>query len=421
MSSEGSLFLRPLAPLDALQKALSLATALFPNSTIGLQFHTNVAHLHFTAVAPSTQIHHHESIKKFTDIFAQFSTGLECSNFSVGIHKDQSSPLVRYKLSADGLSAVIELQNVPQADNAIQIISKLSNMFTFISRSTLLAEHLPGPQQDLIKSQSIALADLHSAVSKIAQFNLEQVKEHSDFLRKATIDLDARSKKQDEELESKREAIDKQYRTRLEELEQREREHQKKVDEYDAKENMLVRRKLLTEIKDLIKEQEKFSLSENVYKKRYVVHGICSSSAIAAIVWILYFLHRINSTIGPKWYDFAPLSAGVIFLVSTIVFYIKWNDQWIREHAQAELRNKKLNADILRASWLAEMFFEGNDKEHPIPDMLVSRFSEGLFADTVLNSAEHPTDQMLDLIKKVSAVKVGKDSVEITKSAAKES
>ena len=145
---------------------------------------------------------------------------------------------------------------------------------------------------------------------------------------------------------------------------------------------------------------------------------------IGSIIWIISFSSSIIYCIlikaEPRWYQYAPLSVGTAFLISTLVYYIKWNDQWSNEHARAESRNKKLNADILRASWLAEMFFEGKDKERILPDLLLSRFSEGLFAEVSTSGPEHPSDQMTDLLKKISSVKVGKDSVELTKAAAEE-
>jgi hypothetical protein len=104
-----------------------------------------------------------------------------------------------------------------------------------------------------------------------------------------------------------------------------------------------------------------------------------------------------------------------------LIYYIKWSDQWFREHAQAELRIKKLSSDILRASWLAELVLEGKQADQQLPEALMSRFSEGLFADSLVSATEHPSDQMVALIRKLSSVKVNRDGVELTKSSEKES
>lgn len=112
--------------------------------------------------------------------------------------------------------------------------------------------------------------------------------------------------------------------------------------------------------------------------------------------------------------------AGILFFVTTLGCYIKWNDQWFRDHADAETKNKQLHAHILRASWLAEMFFEGKEKDKQIPEQLLDRLSVGLFADTSTKAIEHPSEQMVDLIKKISNIKASKDAVELTKSAVKE-
>jgi hypothetical protein len=77
---------------------------------------------------------------------------------------------------------------------------------------------------------------------------------------------------------------------------------------------------------------------------------------------------------------FLPISAGTGIFVSTAIYYIRWNDRWFRDHASAEFANRKFGADILGASWLAELFFEWDEKkDFNFPPELLQSFARGLF------------------------------------------
>jgi hypothetical protein len=131
----------------------------------------------------------------------------------------------------------------------------------------------------------------------------------------------------------------------------------------------------------------------------------------------LAFGYKVFSASTPDWHHLAPFSAATLTLLSTFIYFVRWNDQWAKEHARAEIRIKRFSEDILRASWIAELFFETKDKNIQVPDTLFTNFSQGLFGDEPLAETQHPVDQVADLVKKLSAIEVG--NVKLTKAPEK--
>ena len=82
-------------------------------------------------------------------------------------------------------------------------------------------------------------------------------------------------------------------------------------------------------------------------------------------------------------------------IAATIIFYIRWNDSWFRQHADEEFQLKRFELDIDRASWVVEMALEWKDeKGTEIPEELIERFTENLFKDqNIFESAKHPSEE----------------------------
>ena len=55
------------------------------------------------------------------------------------------------------------------------------------------------------------------------------------------------------------------------------------------------------------------------------------------------------------------------------VFYIRWNDQWLRQHADEEFRMRQLELDIDRASWITELALELGQEKHEMSTALIAR------------------------------------------------
>lgn len=433
MSDTSALYVAPITMLDALEKCLRICKEVFTHSPVTVNIATGLPDLRLKISENEVlgeRIETKAEVVRLKEQLSRLPSVIECTSFTVSIANSQSPPQITYRSVEHG-PGTITISNVPQSENLFSILEKLDSIFCFVQKGAFATDGLPRAQKQAIQYQQSTLSQLQTEVEKIAHFNLEQSKQQADFLRRAMSDMEAHLKKRDEEIEQKRKQLEtqfveneklltEQHNAKLNELQQREEEYKHKVEQLDIRDNMVVRRQLLGQITASIAGQPKFELSKETQEKRIWIHRICLVSIALSIVFIGCYVWIIRAATELRWFQFAPLSAGILFLVSTIAYYLKWNDQWFRDHAREETRNKKLNADILRASWLVETFFEVKDKDRMLPEQLLTRLSDGLFADTTTNGVRHPSDQMVELLKKFSSIKIGNGQVEVTKSAAKE-
>ena len=93
----------------------------------------------------------------------------------------------------------------------------------------------------------------------------------------------------------------------------------------------------------------------------------------------------------------------------TAVFYIRWNDQWFRQHADQEFRLQQLALDVDRAGYATEMLLEWQeDKGGEMPAVMLDRLTAGLFTDqTTVARVRHPSEDVIAaLLKASSSVRV---------------
>lgn len=185
-----------------------------------------------------------------------------------------------------------------------------------------------------------------------------------------------------------------EHRTKLAELEARKNEaeadlaaRRKDIDEkvasFNTKESKYVRRALLGELKVLLKESETLELSDGTKKKRRIVHRfvwlmLAASGALAAAA-----AYRAFKTASPGWQLLVPWASASITFFGTLVYYLKWNDRWFREHAETELASKRYKTDVVRASWVAELASEwAAEGRQGLPKELIDAYARNLFSAT---------------------------------------
>ena len=99
------------------------------------------------------------------------------------------------------------------------------------------------------------------------------------------------------------------------------------------------------------------------------------------------------------------LSVLVVSLVAMIVFYIRWNDRWAQMHASEEFRLKRLDLDIDRASWVAEVAMEWQvEQGGEMPQALLDCLSRNLFVDDPKSeTTSHPYEDAFRAFLGISA------------------
>ena len=202
--------------------------------------------------------------------------------------------------------------------------------------------------------------------------------------------------------------------------EKAELEQQRK--ELDDRSNTHARRGIRKEILRELKERTvKFGLTEGTSAKRRPIQLVLYLMAtILGLLAVLYG-HPFSSPLtATSTEGFLRLFRPILFsfgAVSTVIYYIRWQNRWFEQHALAEFQFKQFQLDIERASWVVETSMEWNDtKGTAIPDKLLESMSKNLFTNNSQQPEEavHPADQLASaLLGTASSVKLKAGDSEI--------
>ena len=117
-----------------------------------------------------------------------------------------------------------------------------------------------------------------------------------------------------------------------------------------------------------------------------------------------FLSYNFSGNTVPGW-PTVKLSFGAFAFIASIIFYIRWNDNWFRQHADEEFRLKRLELDIDRASWVVEMALEWKDEEgREIPGHLIERLTDNLFVtQDESKKVKHPSEDLTSAIISASS------------------
>lgn len=118
------------------------------------------------------------------------------------------------------------------------------------------------------------------------------------------------------------------------------------------------------------------------------------------------------------WVRLTLLSFG---LVATLVYYIRWQNQWAERHSQSEFALQQFQLDVNRANWVLESCLEWRkETASTIPRELLSSITRGLFvpAEAPAEPALNPADELAKAILGSSSklrLKAGDSELEVDK------
>jgi hypothetical protein len=196
------------------------------------------------------------------------------------------------------------------------------------------------------------------------------------------------------EVKGEREALKVEFDGKAAELEGKSEALKKREAEFDTRESKYLRRELrkdmLTRLATL---SEKFELTQGTRKLRLPITAFTLVfMAFFATMTVLSFVQTtdIIKVAGQdltklNWWQLGFLVLKQLGFAAAFLggawFYIKWNDRWFRQHADAEFMFKQLELDINRASWVVEMALEWKDeKGRELPPELLDRLTRN-FSD----------------------------------------
>lgn len=410
----GDLYLRPLAADELLDRIAAFAADAFAGTKVTLSYVSNVPKVEGSFVTDGASIGKDET---FTSIRRQFGERpyLQITRLTLQ-SRANPHPQVRY-VCRDPLTAAFEMENFPDANQTLHVLGSLHKHFALTAAPDLVLDQLPEPWQKAIRIQESALRQLNADVARIGTFALQQTKANADHIREMTHDLQSkfqlRQTEMDEEYRAKHAALDSQHQARTQSVLEREEHLKRQQQEFDYRESTAVRRDLLGKIRAHLQEYKETRLSTSVRRKRWPIHLVCVVAIIGVGASFGFILREFLGTERTDWRYAGPLAFLAGTFATILWYYIRWNDQWFREHANAELATQRFMADILRASWLAELVFENKDRE--LPDTLLKQFATDLFRTTSRAGTKHPLDSAEDLLRRLTRLKVGPNAIEIEK------
>lgn len=313
---------------------------------------------------------------------------------------------VQYQTN-DYVTAVLEIQpggsgsESDKAQRVTEAASALYKHFKFAHRPDLLIELLPAVQKESLKYYEVALGDLMAAIAKIGTEVTAQVDANQRTLSQKLSELDALHTKKSEALEA-------EYQSKKQSLDKRDEEFKEKQKTFDTQTRMIARRELRDKLHKAIEDQASVNVTAETEDKRKVIHKICVPVIIGFAVLLATSVFTLLWRKELHWFNFTAVTICAIGLAGTLVFYLRFNNQWFSELARAEFANRKLKLDVLRANWIAELFLESKASEKiDLPDSLLISFAQNLFTDfDWSHRVQHPADQMLDMLGKTKKLKI---------------
>jgi Skp family chaperone for outer membrane proteins len=319
--------------------------------------------------------------------------------------------------------------------NRIKIAARILALFRPVQ--------LPRPSDpiSLLESQR-ALQE--SSFSRLQQ-QLEKVFEQTINLR-GQLDEQVRSKEAALEDEFKQRQLDASQliQGQTEELEKRERELDERRKSLDESDNTFARRQIRDRmLSDVSARVQNFGLSPTTVKARHPVAvgmGILCIFLFGLLVWTSFELfterqkswqvaENSSSVVAAKvgaaassspstnlqttasaqslptnteangteklllWIRFSLVSVG---LAASILYYIRWQNQWASTFASTEQSLQQFHIDVNRANWVVETCLEWRKETNSdIPAPLIESLTRGLFAGRDTSPAVlHPADEL---------------------------
>lgn len=235
-------------------------------------------------------------------------------------------------------------------------------------------------------ARDTTLTRLESVTTEIIYKTQEHAKSLDSAYLKKVESLNA-------DLNAKRDELKKEYEAKEELLAEKELALKAHEAAYDMRESKCLRRQLRQDmLKKLADLNVKYGLTKETRRLRWPI-------TVFTLIFLVFFgtmtvlsFSQTSNLINATGQDISKLSIWHLAFLSIkqlgfvaaflagAWFFIKWNDRWFRQHADAEFMFKQLELDINRASWVIEMACEWkDDKNHELPSELLDRLTRNLF------------------------------------------
>ena len=249
-------------------------------------------------------------------------------------------------------------------------------------------------------------------LSRLEELTRNLVTDTHRYRRQLDDELAQRKQELSESFDKRKQRFDIEHEEQTDDLKSRERDLEELRRELDDRSARHARREQSRALQAKISERsQKFTLTMGTQRKRWPVHTMfCLLLLLSGGLIVHSLLSTVSSTEGVAlWLELGRLPLGVVGFAFAAIFYIRWNDQWFRQHADQEFRLQQLALDVDRAGYATEMLLEWQeDKEGQMPAVMLDRLTAGLFTDQTTTAAvRHPSEDVAAaLLKAASGVRL---------------
>lgn len=214
----------------------------------------------------------------------------------------------------------------------------------------------------------------------------------------------------DRQMDIDRARLQANYDAKLADLQKREADLATQVRELDDRDAKHARRGIRSEMKQAFKSGGWAKLTDDTKKMRLPLHALfitLSTIFLSGSLWTATHVPDQADGVVLGWSLVRSALLGLAF-GTTALFYIRWLNNWFERHAAEELRLKRLELDIDRASWVVETMLDASSEgEGRVTPELIDRLTRGLFAEQAAPAAaQHPVDQLATLLRAAANIDV---------------
>lgn len=286
-------------------------------------------------------------------------------------------------LDSVNLNGVMSAQSqAPDAvEHKLNLFTAAKETLKAVDRPTWAAEVLSDEQRKFFEAKEEVLSRLEQTHQKLV------------------FDQAEWRKQLESEFENRRAEMESDYQSKTEDLNSREMELEKRKKDVDDRSRMHARRETRLDLKNQFKTKlSGFALSPSTNSKRRPTVWLLTAMLI---VFGGLFTWSVVSTLLSNSIDI-PIAVrqvliGILF-GATAIYFLKWNNNWLREHSEEEFNLMRQDLDIDRASWLVELYAETAGEKAILPEVVVDRLSAGLFERKNVASTNHPVESLAETI-----------------------
>lgn len=279
--------------------------------------------------------------------------------------------------------------------NVTNLLAAMQNNFLPLERNEAYDKLLGKELAEFYRKREEGLVKLEGLSQKL-------IEDNETYRKKLDEEYSNNRKKLLEEFANDKASLEETIESKNKLLEEKERILEAKLKELDDRSSKHARRQIRQDLKKEIESRNKaFKLTEDTIRKRIIIHIVFVFFIIFMGAFITYslWIFKQNPTAETNLYNNLRFLISSLGFAGTIIYYIRWNDNWFKRHADEEFNIKRFQLDIERASWVVEMAMEWKDeKGSEIQSDLIDRLTVNLFQNSTSERATHPSEDALSKI-----------------------